>query len=277
MRHWRNEMSGLAMKPASRAENMRARMRDFDWAATSLGPPDSWPEPLKLVLNVILNSGFPMSLRWGPDLIVLYNDAYAALLGGRHPHILGKPLREVWPEIYGELGTLHEEILRGERGGFFAEDHLWRIQRYGVPEDAWFTVSYSPIPDQSAPNGIGGILATAFETTERVRSEKTLQALTERLETEVQQRTRERDRTWTVSEDLLGVSNFEGYFLSVNPAWTNLLGWTEDEIKSLHGDELRLLRCQELWGKHVYRAGATAVAPCVAIGDAPTRLCQLFP
>jgi len=239
MRHWRNEASGLAMKPAWRAESMRARVRDFDWAATPLGAQDKWPESLKLVLNVILDSGFPMSLRWGPDLVVLYNDAYASLLGGRHPKALGKPLREVWPEIYGELGTLHEEILRGDRRGFFAENHPWRIQRHGVPEDARFTVSYSPIPDSSAPNGIGGILATAFETTDRVRNEKTLQALTERLETEVQQRTRERDRTWAVSEDLLGVSNFEGYFLSVNPAWTNLLGWTEDEIKSLHVSELR--------------------------------------
>ena len=129
--------------------------------------------------------------------------------------------------------------MRGDRGSFFAEDHLWRIQRLGVPEDARFTVSYSPIADSSAPNGIGGILATAYETTERVRDEKILQVLTQRLETEVAQRTRERDRIWAVSEDLLGVSNFDGYFLSVNPAWTNLLGWTEDEIKSLHVSELR--------------------------------------
>ncbi|HET7804956.1 MAG TPA: PAS domain S-box protein [Pseudolabrys sp.] len=239
MRHWRNETSGLAMTTPERAVEMRARVRDFDWALTSIGPPDKWPESLKLMLNVILDSGFPMSMRWGPDLIVLYNDAYAPLLGDRHPASLGKALRDVWPEIYGKLGALHHEILRGDRASFFAEDHLWRIQRHGVPEDARFTISYSPIPDPSAPNGIGGILATAFETTERVRNEKTLQVLTEQLEVEVQQRTRERDRIWTVSEDLLGVSNFEGYFLSVNPAWTNLLGWTEDEIKSLHISELR--------------------------------------
>src|SRR6476646_114751 len=236
MRHWRNETSGLAM---TRAAGMRARVRDFDWTATSIGPRDKWPESLKLMLSVILDSGFPMSVRWGPDLIVLYNDAYAPLLGDRHPRALGKPLRDVWPEIYAELGTLHEKILRGDRGSFFAEDHLWQIQRLGVPEDARFTVSYSPIADSSAPNGIGGILATAFETTERVRNEKLLQVLTQRLETEVGQRTRERDRIWKVSEDLLGVANFDGYFLSVNPAWTNLLGWTEDEIQSLHVNELR--------------------------------------
>ena len=63
--------------------------------------------------------------------------------------------------------------------------------------------------------------------------------LSEKLEDEVERRTLERDRIWNVSEDLLAVSNFEGYFLSINPAWTRLLGWSEDEIKSMHVSELR--------------------------------------
>jgi PAS domain S-box-containing protein len=240
MRHWRDEMSGSSMRAAPRQRgSARARVRDFNWAATRLGPQEIWPHALSAIVDVILGSGFPMSVRWGPDLVMIYNDAYTSLLGDRHPKVFGKPLREVWPEIYEELGALHTSILRGEREGFFAADHLWRIQRYGVPEDARFTISYSPIPDPTAPNGIGGVLATAFETTKRCRDEETLRVLTERLESEVEQRTRERDRIWTVSEDLLGVSNFEGYFLSVNPAWTALLGWNEDEIKSLHVNELR--------------------------------------
>ncbi len=53
------------------------------------------------------------------------------------------------------------------------------------------------------------------------------------------ERTRERDRIWQVSEDLLGVSNFAGYFTSVNPAWTKTLGWSADEIKALHVNQLR--------------------------------------
>jgi PAS domain S-box-containing protein len=70
-------------------------------------------------------------------------------------------------------------------------------------------------------------------------SEMATRAFNENLEAEVERRTRERDRIWNVSEDLLGVSNFEGYFLSVNPAWTKLLGWTEEEIKSMHVSELQ--------------------------------------
>ena len=55
----------------------------------------------------------------------------------------------------------------------------------------------------------------------------------------LKERTRERDRIWQVSEDLLGVGSFDGYFISVNPAWTRTLGWSEDEIKTLHVNELR--------------------------------------
>ena len=73
----------------------------------------------------------------------------------------------------------------------------------------------------------------------RLSIEAELRLLSEKLEEEVERRTLERDRIWNVSEDLLAVSNFEGYFLSINPAWTRLLEWTEDEIKSMHVSELR--------------------------------------
>ena len=153
------------------------------------------------------------------------------------PGALGKPLRDIWP-IYNQLGPLNEAICAAN-----AKASSPRIIRgRSIATASLKKRDYNqlqPIPDASAANGIGGVLATAFETTERVRKEKALQVLTELLELEVEQRTRERDRIWKVSEDLLGVANFDGYFLSVNPAWSNLLGWTEDEIKSLHVNDLR--------------------------------------
>ncbi len=78
-----------------------------------------------------------------------------------------------------------------------------------------------------------------MDTTEEYRADQRLRELTEQLEHEVLQRTRERDRIWQLSEDLLGVGNFEGYYLSVNPAWSKLLGWSEDELKRMHVEELR--------------------------------------
>jgi PAS domain S-box-containing protein len=175
----------------------------------------------------------------GPDLIFLYNDAFRPILGDKHPGAFGRPLHEVWSEVYPALGTLTGAILRGEREAFFAVDHPWTIRRGAGTEDAHFTISYSPIPDPAAPNRIGGVLTTCIETTERVRNEAALQVLNDRLEAEIAERIRERDRIWQVSEDLLGVSNFEGYFTSVNPAWARLLGWSEDEIKQMHLSELR--------------------------------------
>ena len=73
----------------------------------------------------------------------------------------------------------------------------------------------------------------------RQAAERELRELSERLESEVEKRTLERDRIWNVSEDLLGVGNFEGYFISINPAWTRLLGWNEQEIRVMHVNDLR--------------------------------------
>ncbi len=219
---------------------MARRIREMDWSATPLGSSEAWPQSLKLSIAMILASGFPMAIRWGPELVLIYNDAYRPILRDKHPQALGRSLREVWWEVYPELGPLNEAILRGERAAFFAEDHPWAVRRQdAIVEDARFTISYSPIPDDAAPHGIGGILTTCIETTERVRKEEALRLLNDRLEAEIAQRVRERDRIWQVSEDLLGVSNFEGYFTSVNPAWTALLGWNEDEIKRMHVSELR--------------------------------------
>jgi PAS domain S-box-containing protein len=218
---------------------MARLVQQKDWSQTPLGPIERWPESLRLSVDLILASGFPMALRWGPELISIYNDAYARILGDKHPHALGQPAHVVWPEIANELIPLYRSILCGERSAFFAKDHVWRVRRHGFFEDAHFTISYSPIPEPRARNGIGGVLVTATETTAESRLEQRLRHLTHKLEEEVTLRTRERDRIWQVSEDLLAVGNFEGYYLSVNPAWSALLGWSDEEIKRMHVSELR--------------------------------------
>src|SRR5690606_39337669 len=78
------------------AETMRAR----GWVDTPLGPPQQWPDALKIPLRMLLTSRFEMWLGWGPDLRFFYNDAYIPTLGIKHPDALGKPFREVWSEVY---------------------------------------------------------------------------------------------------------------------------------------------------------------------------------
>ena len=214
-------------------------MRRTDWRATALGAIEQWPDPLKRSVRMVLASQFPMAVRWGPSLVQIHNEAYRAILGDRHPAAFGKPFAEASPEFNDELGPLSTAILRGERPAFFAEDRLWRVRRGDRLGDARFTIGYSPIPDAAAPNGIGGVLVTVIETSGQHRNRAVSRSRNRSLSSEVIQRAQERGRIWQVSEDLLAVANFEGYFLSVNPAWTELLGWSAEEIARLHVSELR--------------------------------------
>jgi len=162
---------------ANGSGEMAGRVRELDWAKTPLGPPERWSPALKWAVGLVLASGFPKAVRWGPELVLIYNDAYRPILVDKHPGVLGKPLREAWSEIYHELGPLNEDILAGRRPAFFAQDLPWRVQRRGSEwEEARFTISYSPVPDETAPGGIGGVLTTVVETTERVRTEEALRA-----------------------------------------------------------------------------------------------------
>src|SRR2546423_11823460 len=143
---------------------MAALVDAKDWLQTPFGPRERWPISLRLMVATILASQFPMAVRWGPDFLQIYNDGYCPILGEKHPDALGRPFREAWPETQPLMGALHEAILAGERGAVFSEDLPLRIRRRGdESEDAFFTLSYSPIPDDTAPSGVGGVLVTAVE------------------------------------------------------------------------------------------------------------------
>ena len=79
---------------------MGALMRRRDWSETSFGPPVNWPQSLRSAVSIMLNSRYPIALYWGPELALLYNDAWSPLPGGKHPWALGRPGREVWPGIW---------------------------------------------------------------------------------------------------------------------------------------------------------------------------------
>ena len=205
------------------ASKMSALIRAKDWSKTPLGAADHWSPSLTLVVNLMLASGFPMAVRWGLDFMLLYNDGYRRILGDKHPWALGLPFREVWPEVQPQLGPLHEAILAGKRGAFFAEDLLLRIQRYGAQwEDARFTISYSPIPDASAPTGVGGVLITAVETTDRVLAEEALRASEERF-------------AGIFRQSSVGIvqCGLDGRYLLVNDRFCEIAGRSEDELLSL--------------------------------------------
>ncbi|WKB51700.1 ATP-binding protein [Eleftheria terrae] len=155
---------------------MGARMRAFDWSTTPLGPPEGWPAPLQTATRIMLTSRQPMFVWWGPEFVNLYNDAYTSALGARHPSGLGQPARQVWHEIWEQVGPRAESVL-SRNEGTFDEDLLLVMERNGYPEETYYTFSYSPVP--GAAGGAGGLLGVVIDSTGRVIGERQLALLCE--------------------------------------------------------------------------------------------------
>ncbi|MCC6791471.1 MAG: PAS domain-containing protein [Thermomicrobiales bacterium] len=160
---------------------MSALIRAHDWASTPLGPPNAWPQTLKSMTRIALTTRHPMFIFWGAEHICLYNDAYRASLGPeKHPAILGRRGRDAWPEIWEIIGPQIELVMRGE-GATWHENQLVPIIRHGELQEVYWTYSYGPIDDPTAPSGVGGVLVVCTETTEQVLAEQRRQAEIERL------------------------------------------------------------------------------------------------
>ncbi|WP_334164630.1 PAS domain-containing sensor histidine kinase [Phenylobacterium sp.] len=159
---------------------MGERLRAHDWSASPLGPPEAWPQSLRTAVSIMLNSGHPMFVAWGPELGFLYNDAYSQILGDKHPAALGRRFEDVWSDIWSDIWPLIETALAGE--STWSEDLLLRMFRHGFWEDTWWTFSYSPVRDESG--AVGGMFCACTETTAKVMGERRLKfqlAIAERL------------------------------------------------------------------------------------------------
>jgi len=144
-------------------------IRTTDWAQTSLGGPASWPDSLKSALSICLNSGFPMAIYWGEGFILLYNDAWSAIPGDKHPWALGKPGKQVWPEIWDRLDAEFKRVLENAES-IRSKDTMLLIQRFGYTEECYFDYTLSPIT--AADGSTGGVFNAVMETTYRVINER---------------------------------------------------------------------------------------------------------
>src|SRR5690349_8644562 len=118
-------------------------MHRKDWSETPLGPVERWPQALKTAVRIMLTSRQPMFVWWGDELINLYNDAYKAIVGGKHPEALGQPASWVWREIWDQVMPRAQAALGGTEGTY-DEALLLIMERYGYPEETYYTFSYSP-------------------------------------------------------------------------------------------------------------------------------------
>ena len=145
-------------------------MRSHDWSSSPLGPPERWPQSLRTVVDLLLQSRFPMFVAWGPDLRFLYNDPYAEILGAKHPAALGRRFYDIWSEIWPDISPLVDAAMNGQ--ATYREDLPLVMNRKGYDEQTWFTFSYSPVRDETGT--VAGMFCACTETTEKVLSEEQL-------------------------------------------------------------------------------------------------------
>ena len=377
---------------------MGALTRAYDWSASPLGPPETWPQSLRTAVRILLNTNHPMFIWWGKELIQFYNDGYRQTMGPeRHPSALGQRGRECWAEIWPVIGPQIEQVMSGG-GATWHENELIPVTRHGRLEQVYWTYGFSPIDED---NGIGGVLVvcrdvtrdylasvalrereaelarvqqigrvgglevdltTGFrnrrspeylqihglppdaaneshedwvrrihpedreaaeknfrdavvsnvrdynaqyriirpsdgetrwisvkstierdangralrligahtDVTEQVAAEQALRQseelyrkladqlaeLNATLAQRVEEKTRERDRIWNVSQDLLVVSDRDGVWRTVNPAWTQTLGWSEAELLNRTSEWLQHPDDNGVTGAHVRDLGA---------------------
>jgi signal transduction histidine kinase len=151
-------------------------VQTLDWTQTPLGPAASWPQSLRTTTDLCLASRFPIVIYWGPELVTIYNDAYAPILGSKHPWALGRPCREVWGEIWDVIQPMLADVM--ETGAAtWSDDLLLVLERRGYPEECYFSFSFTPVREETGR--VAGVFTAVIETTERVVGARRLLTLRE--------------------------------------------------------------------------------------------------
>jgi signal transduction histidine kinase len=209
---------GAATKTAVPATQVGQLFIDTDWTSTPLGPVQQWPQSLRIAVSICLNSRFPMFVWWGADHINIYNDAYAPMLGKKHPSAMGRPARAAWDDIWPSLAPQVEGVMqRGEPS--WNERVLLVTERNGFAENAWFTWSYSPIYKEDGT--IGGLFCAVSEETARVQAE----AERDRLMREAQDAARSLRAWFDNAPGFIALLRGPDYvFEMVNKAYHQLVG-----------------------------------------------------
>ena len=235
-----------------------ALMRTHDWSTSPLGPPASWPQSLRTVVSLMLQSSFPMFVAWGKDLGFLYNDPYAEILGTKHPHALGRRFYDIWSEIWSDISPLIDAAMAGQ--ATYREDLPLLMNRKGYDEQTWFTFSYSPVRDESGE--VAGMFCACTETTQKVLAHRGLRDLNETLERRVNEALAERKILADIVEGtdaFVQVADLEYRWLAINRAAADEFERIFGVRPTVGGNMLALLADQPLHRDAVQGAWSRAL------------------
>ncbi|WP_414472493.1 PAS domain S-box protein [Microvirga sp. M2] len=197
---------------------MAERIRGHDWASTPLGPIEAWPQSLRTTVDLLLSGAFPMVVLWGAQLIQVYNDGYRDLMGIEHPQGLGRAAREWRPEAWHNDEPIYRRVRAGETLTF--ENGFHPVARSGRFEDAWFTLTYSPVRNETG--AIAGVLVTLIEMTSHVLAERALRESEHRYRALFNSMDEAYAVVEVLRDDAKGWNDF--LFLEVNPAFMKHTG-----------------------------------------------------
>jgi len=139
-------------------------IRARDWSSTTLGPLDQWPSCLRTALSLALHSSAPVAVHWGAELLTLYNDVCAKLLGDQHPLALGLPAEQAFPEVWASIGPMCHQTLRDGISTSRSNQPL-SILRNGRQEHHRFDFTTTAV---CADDGqIGGVMVFAVDVTQQ--------------------------------------------------------------------------------------------------------------
>jgi len=214
------DLGGKAPGFLSGGGEMGERIRAHDWAATPLGEPDAWPQPLRAALSLCLKSNFPTAIYWGDNFCLLYNDAWSPIPGERHPAALGRPAIDVWSDIWAVVGPQLTLVMQtGE--GFSVVEQLLPMMRNGAPQETYWNYSFTPICAEDGT--VLGVFNQGHETTQEVLARAQTQSEIQRLGSMFAHAS-------TAAAILRGPSH---RIEVVNPAFTELVGKTGLEGKTV--------------------------------------------
>lgn len=232
---------------------MGERIRAHDWSSTPLGPADQWSLPLRSALSIALHSSFPTAIYWGPELRLLYNDAWAPIPADRHPWALGRPGAEVWSDIWDVVAPQFDEVIRtGE--GFSTYDQLLWMERDGVPTETYWNYSFTPLMDEGG--SVVGVLNQGNETTDRVLADRKRAAEIERQRRQFEQ----------APGFIAILDGPEHRFEFANATYARLFG-ERDYVGKTVREVFPELESQEVfeWLDRVYKTGERFIADRVSI------------
>ena len=161
-------MASPSPLPAADAP-MGESVLSHDWGATPLGPRQGWPPSLAFAVGLCLRSPLATALYWGPERILVHNDAWARLVGGGSA--LGTPAPEVANSLWPVAAPLIEQVEKSAEGAFVQEQPL-RLLRDGVEEETYWNCHLVPVVDEKGE--VAGLLNQANEVTKTVAVERRL-------------------------------------------------------------------------------------------------------